>query len=738
MERRRARRYDRTKPRQAGLLARAAELRRHLAAWPPRRFVAVGLLGLVWFVLVAARLADLQIRQSGGLTARAHRQQEGVIEVAATRGPICDRFGERLAVSTPVDSIGVFPAKVRNPELTAGLLAEVLDLDPAELRRKLAKRSFQWVKRLADPGEAARVRRLNLAGLHFEKEHKRYYPKGPVLAHVLGTVGTDQQGQAGLEHFFEQELSGDSGRRLVQYDALRQRYASRLVEPPVPGAQLNLTIDRRIQMVAEKELQRAVQETQSSAGSIVVMDPKTGDILALANRPAFDPNDRERSSRELKRWRNFAVSHLVEPGSTFKLVTFAAALEENLADPAETIDCQGGAIYVGSRRIRDHKPFDALTAAEVLIRSSNVGTIKLGLRLQRQRLYEYIRRFGFGRRTGLALPGEIDGLVRAPEQWHDDSIGSVAIGQEVGVTVVQLARAVSVIANGGLLVKPRVVSSIEYPGGRREERAQPPPVRVISAKTAGVMRSLMERVVEEGTGRLAATPGYRAGGKTGTAQKIDPHTGAYSHTDYVASFAGFAPLNDPAMVAVILLDSPQGRYYGGLVAAPVFPRVATQALRFLDVPPEVKLGPPEPPAEDVPAESLADFADAPQDPPAEEAESRRDGPLLVAPGRDAAADDASGAAPRDDEKKEKAADAAEADGKSEPVDLRVTDLVAPDFRGGTVRDVVQKSASLGLDVALRGEGVAYRQWPEAGAPVLPGETIRVEFALRPERGAASP
>ena len=577
---------------------------------PAFRLVVFGVLASGWLLLVVGRLWDLQIHQAPRLAEKAQQQHRDVIEIGAPRGRIFDRSGVELARSTPVDSIGIFPSKVANSELAVELLTGVLRSDASALKAKLAKPRFQWVKRLAEPGEAERVRELALAGLHFEQESKRYYPKGTVAAHILGAVGLDHTGLAGLEQTFEAQLRGVPGEREVQVDAVGQRYASEVTREPVPGYDLVLTIDQRIQVTAEKELSRAIAETKAKAGSVVVMDPVNGDLLAVANWPTFDPNDRRPSQEALKRRDNYAVSHMIEPGSTFKVITVAASLEEKLTRPDELIDCENGRIYLGSRRIRDHKKFGVLSVAEVLARSSNVGAIKLGLRLTPERLHDYARRFGIGQQTGLPLPGEVEGLLRPWQSWHPHAIGSVAIGQEVGVSAVQIARAVSVVANGGLLVTPRVVQAIVSPEGVREEQETALPERILGAETAATMRALMERVVRGGTAMLAQTPGYRVAGKTGTAQKIDPVTDRYSTEDYVASFVGFAPVNSPSLLMVVVLDSPVGKYHGGQVAAPVFSPASRQRyLRFRDVPPELLplAREPPPPSPLFLNELLADF-----------------------------------------------------------------------------------------------------------------------------------
>ena len=738
--------------RRSAWFPRAFSVRRRVEALPSFRLLFFAILSTLWFGLAVFRLWDYQVLRVEHFADKAKRQHEGTIKIRAARGVIYDRAGEKLAFSTPVDSIGVFPRRVPNPQLTASLLAEVLGADEDAIYKKLTRTRFQWIKRLAEPGEAARIRNLSPAGIHFEKESKRHYPHGTVAAHLLGAVGVDHGGQAGLEQSFDKVLQGRPGLRLVQYDARRSYYAGRVLEEPIAGADLVLTIDHRIQVLAERGLARAMESTQSIAGSIVVMDPNSGELLAVANQPTFDPNHRVHGAEQLERRNNYALSHLIEPGSSFKIVPIAAVIEEGLATPDEMLDCQMGAIYIGSRSVRDHKPFGMLSVRQILANSSNVGTIKLGQRLEPERLYAYARKFGFGQKTGLPLPGEAAGLLRPPERWTADSMGSVPIGQEIGVTTIQLARAVSVIANGGMLVEPLIVQLVRHPGGLDEPLPRAAPKRVISARTAAIMRAMMEGVVQAGTGRLARTQGYRVGGKTGTAQKIDPETGAYSRTAYVPNFVGFAPVNNPSIVVAIVLDSPVGKYYGGSVAAPVFPLLAMQALRFRDVPPELPVLPKRPEVLRVAEEVLADFA--PNEETAEEgprmpsmpvgtsagtvwvaASSRRaSGQGTVSVQRNSPATSWLGGAslpdvgPRQEEAVQ--ADGAELVqiGRAKPVAVQVAARVVPDFRSMTVREAVALAVERGLEIELMGSGFARRQRPVAGLPAPPGQHIMIQFS----------
>ena len=685
-----------------------------------RRLLAFVLLSVAWMAMLVARLWEFQIQRGEEFSGKAASQHVEEIEIRAERGAIFDRHGVELALSPFVDSIAVFPQKVGDKATTAQALTDALGLPPGHALELLSRNGFQWVKRFAEPAQAEKLKSLvkknDLTGLHFEKEGKRYYPKGSVAAHVVGYVGVDHIGQGGLELQFDKLLTGQAGIRRVHFDALRRQYESSVVAAPIAGSSLILTIDESIQAVAESSLAAAIAQTQASAGSIVMMDPVKGDVLAMANWPTFDPNQRPRGDGDLAARQNYAISHLYEPGSTFKMVTVSAALEEGLTKPSEIIDCQNGWIYIGRRRIRDHKPYGLLTVSEIIANSSNVGAIKLGMRLGAERLHEYVRRFGFGSATGIELPGEINGLVRPAKVWRDGSVASISIGQEIGVTPLQVAQGFSVAANGGYLVKPRIVDAIRKPTGEIEQLEAAPSRRVISAETAAKMRAMMEQTVLKGTARGAYTPGYRVAGKTGTAQLIDPETRTYSSERYIASFAAFAPLNDPSIVTVIVLDSPRGReYYGGQVAAPVFPALASQALRFRDVPPTEPIGASAGRA-GAPPLFAANETLAPPRPP--EVLADRDGAILV-----------SGLAPavKSTGKQDDASDEQKAPNRGRAAKLRVTAVETPDFAGMTVREALAEAAVRGLELNMSGAGLVVRQDPPAGTPVQVGAVVHVNF-----------
>ncbi|GBC81197.1 Stage V sporulation protein D [bacterium HR10] len=667
-----------------------------------------GLLSL-WMLLLGGRLIHVQIVQQEHWRAQADRQQRRAIRVAPVRGTIYDRAGRELAKSVDAPSIFAVPMEIEDPDRTARELARILKMDLEALRGKLSeRREFVWVKRKVTPEEATAIQALGLPGIHFVTENKRTYPNGELAAHVLGYAGIDEVGLDGVEFTYDREIRGEESTVFVYRDA-RGRTYERAQRPVTRGHDLVLTLDATIQFHTERELREAVRRTGARSGIAIVLDPKTGEILALANAPTFDPNIFWRAPDEARR--NRAVRDLYEPGSVFKIVTFAAALEEGLLRPSEIIECLGGRIVLAGRAIRDHRPFFRLTAREVLEQSSNVGTIQIALRVGAERLAQYIERFGFGRRTGIELPGEARGLIRPVRRWRPVSIGAIAIGQEIGVTALQMAAAMAVIANEGVWVQPHLVRAVRSREGEVVRRADPERRRVISAATARALADLLQGVVERGTGRLAQLSGYSAAGKTGTAQQFDPRTRRYSKTRYVASFAGFAPVADPRIVVLVALDHPRTRHYGGEVAAPVFKRIAEAALHALAVPPD-RSG--ERPllalranfaSEGTGGESGFGVSETTGDGEVQLSALPSASLLKSARGLIASAQEAS------------------PNGKGpDPPLVRV-----PDFRGQGVRAVTEQCARIGLRLIVSGSGRAVRQEPMAGALVVRGTTCRVEF-----------
>ena len=515
---------------------------------------------------------------------RAQRQQNRSIPVEPRRGNIYDRNGYALAMSVDVDSVFAVPSEIHDPETTATLLGRVLDLDPQEIVARLqASRNFVFIKRKVDQDTANRVRELNLHGIYFRKEPKRFYPKRELAAQVLGYVGMDDEGLGGLEREFDDDLRGIPGQDLISIDA-RRKWFSRVEKPPDPGQNLVLTIDQTIQYIAEKELDQGMQDTQAIAGTVVVENPRTGEILALANRPTFNPNVFNRVPAESLK--NRAVSDVYEPGSVFKVVTYSAALDQHVVTPEDHVDCQHGSIEFFGMKIHDHESLGVVTIAEALAHSSDVAAIKVGMKLGDQRLYRYIKDYGFGQQTGIELPGETRGLAKPVNRWSKVSIGAISMGQEIGVTPLQTISLLSTIANDGVYTPPRIVAGELPPDSKALPVVFHPAQqhRVISTMTDAQMKKMMEGVVLFGTARRAILDGYTVAGKTGTAQKVDPATGAYSKTKYVASFIGFAPVNNPAITVAVILDSPVGLHQGGQVSAPVFKRIAQQVLEYLHVP----------------------------------------------------------------------------------------------------------------------------------------------------------
>ena len=639
------------------------------------RLMLVALTISLWGVGIAVRLFQLQVLGHRSFERQAARQSERTINLDPRRGPIVDRDGRQLAVSVDAESLYAVPQDVENPERTAAALARALEMDAAgrkELVAQLQKsRAFVWVKRKLDPGAARTVRDLQLEGVGFLTENRRYYPKRELASQVLGYVGLDNTGMSGIEYAFDDEIRGRAAKVVVTTDA-RRRPVNQTEKPSTDGRTVVLSLDESIQYVAESELERAMAETQALSGVVVVMDPRTGEVLALANRPTFNPN--RFGAFTSARWRNRAVADAYEPGSMFKVITAAAALQEKVVAPDEVLDCGRGVVEIAGIEVHDHAVFDQLRFRDVIAHSSDIGVIRVAQRLGRENFNRYMRDFGFGMVTGVELPGESAGLLKPPSKWSALSLASMSFGQEVGVTALQMAAAMSVVASGGYLMKPLVVRQVEDASGRVVKAAKPLAVRrVLEPETVDTLTDLLKGVVREGTGKKAAIPGYAVAGKTGTAQKIDA-TGHYNMVDHVASFVGFVPAARPALVVLVSLDSPRGaRNEGGDVAAPVFSRVAEHALRRLQVPPDdldrvLRMVPYRP-------ESVTPAAYHP----------------LVAPAADSRVD---GAEPG----------------------------LMPDVRGASAREAAIAAARRGLIVELKGSGRVREQAPEAGVEIEPGMT----------------
>jgi len=641
--------------------------------------VAAGAL-VLWALAIEVRLIVLQVVQHDQLIARAERQQMSTVAAPAKRGEIFDRNGRLLAYSVDADTIYAVPNEVADAAKTAAALCTALDDCTAksreELRDRLSQqRAFVYVRRRASPMQAKRVAALGLDGIAFRKESKRYYPNRELAAHLLGYVGVDNVGLSGLEATYDKTIRGREGKLLVQTDARRHVF-SRLERSPTAGASIELTIDEHLQHIAEREVRNGVEAARADGGTAVIMDPYTGEILAMASWPTFNPNDYG-DAPEIAR-RNRAVQDLYEPGSTFKLVTASAAIEEKVVTPDEIIDVSAGNIRFGSRVINDMHPTGPLTFTDVIVKSSNVGAIKVGLRIGAERMGLYIRRFGFGRPTSPDFPGESPGIVWEPSKLNDSALASVSMGYQVGVTPLQMAAAASVVANGGTLFEPHVVRAI-VKGGLRTTVEPKAVRRSILPETAATLTQIMEKVVTDGTGRNARLVSYNVAGKTGTADKLV--NGRYSPSQQNVSFVGFVPSRRPALTVIVMVDSPRvGGDTGGAIAAPIFKRIADSALRHLGVTPTINPAPPV---------MIARNQETPVTPAASVGI-----PSVVA------------------------------------MPASMTDTGLPDLRGMSAREALRELARLGMTARMEGTGIVVEQSPEAGSPLEPGATCTLVLNRR--------
>lgn len=547
-----------------------------------RRTEAACAFFFVFFLLCIARLFYIQLFRSDYLGGIAKKQHNLFVELEPRRGTIYDRNFKPQAVNLAYESVFASPNSMDENQKAAALekFVSVLKLDRAFVQERLSRnKSFVWISRKIDPGQAASLRQSKIKGIGFLKESKRCYPNGYMLSHIIGFAGMDNNGLEGLELYHDQTLAGEPGWALMQRDARSKRLnLNDRMAPAQDGLDLVLTIDEVVQYIAERELDKAYRQSRAKGASIVVLDPRSGQILAMANRPTYDLNAYKGVSKE--QMRNRSITDMYEPGSVFKIVTAAAALQENKVTETSRFFCENGEYRVASHTLHDHTPHGWLTFREVIELSSNIGTSKVAQLLGPDTLYRYIKSFGFGERTGVDLPGEIPGSIKAPRFWSKVSIACVPMGQEVGVTCLQLAVSIAAIANGGTLVRPYILKEICDKSGETVKAFPAQLVRqVISEDTAARLRKILIGVVENGTGKLAKPASFTAGGKTGTAQKLDPN-GRYSHDKYMASFVGFAPAQDPLLAIAVTIDEPRGYYYGGVVAAPVFKAVVEDVLKY--------------------------------------------------------------------------------------------------------------------------------------------------------------
>lgn len=540
------------------------------------------------FALLVLRCLNLHLSSDPKLEKRARTQYQAKIEEVPPRGNIYDALGEELAISVPAYSLAARPAKIKQMNQTVQVLAEALTTNPAALQDKIdPAKKFVWVKRALSPQERDRVEKLDLAGLDLVKGSKRFYPNREIASQVLGAVGGDNEGLGGLELFYDQYLRGDASVSTAYRDARGRAFETEetLREGPREVHNLHLTIRKNIQYVAERELDVACERFHAKSCTAVVMDPSTGGILAMASYPGFNPNSYQ--SSDISSWRNRAVTDTFEPGSTFKTILAAAALESGTVKFTDRFFCENGSLQIGDHVIHDHEKYGVLGFSEILKVSSNVGIYKIGQKLGRKNFSETIAQFGFGKKLGVDYPGEVAGYVPGVNKWQEIEFANMAFGQGLRITALQLASAYAAIANGGILYRPYLVSHVTDAEGHPILEIPPTPVRrVLSDRTASTILEVLKGVVQQGgTATQAALPGYSVAGKTGTAQKVIQ--GQYSHTKFVSSFIGIVPANRPRLVVLVSVDEPQGVNYGGLVAAPVFRKVAWEAIRDLGIPPEI-------------------------------------------------------------------------------------------------------------------------------------------------------
>jgi cell division protein FtsI (penicillin-binding protein 3) len=656
--------------------------------------IAIVILGItLWSFLILVRLVQLQIFEHGSFVQIATQRQQVTRSIFPPRGILYDSHMDELATSVPVSTAIAEPRRIKNIPAVAHRIAEALEMNPQELQGRMmdpARKSFMVIKRRIDPNAEKRIEALGIEGIYFVEESMRVYPNRELACQTLGFVNMNGDGTYGVEQQYDKELKGKEGVFSFDVDARRRSFRVKVDKPPVQGHSLVLTIDKSIQYIVDRELAAGVEKAKALNGIAFVMESETGRVLALSNYPQFNSNTY--NEYEADRWRNRAISDAFEPGSTFKVVVAASALDAGLTRADEMIDCQLGSIAIGKHVFHDHKGYGLLTFGQILEFSSNVGAAKLGLRLGPQRLYESMRNFGFGSKTGIDLPGEIAGLVRDPRDWSGLSIGAISFGQEVGVTSVQILNAINTIANGGYRVHPYIVERIIDEKGDLVSVNTPERVRIISPRTAEAVSNAFEGVVLRGTGKRAALEGYRSAGKTGTAQKIE--NGHYSPSKYVSSFIGFAPVPHPRLTILVQINEPKGSHYGGDVSAPVFQKIAQEALLQLRVPPDPSLPLPQfkPLLADASSEDYLPDAVQPLKP--------------------------SGKATKD---------------LPEPEEIAVqvgggAKVTLPDFRGLGKRTVLERCTALGINLQASGAGVAVFQSPVPGTKIALAATCNVTFA----------
>lgn len=550
------------------------------------RITFLFILFIIFYFLLIYRLYNIQVIQSNKFEEIAQQEHLTSLSIEGERGNIYDRNLKKLVVNVNIQSLFAIPPKIENPREAALKISLILNLETKEVLDKLnQKRPFVWIKRKLNETEVEEIKKLNLEGLDFLKESKRFYPKKYLASNLMGFVGIDNQGLEGLELFFDQELKGLPGLVVLERDALGGKIPLSIKELNThrDGNSIVLTIDEFIQYITEEALDKAFQKYKAKAGVAIVVEPKTGEVLAMAVRPSYDPNYFNKYTLDL--WRNLAITNTYEPGSTFKIVTIATALEEGVVKLDDQFYCKGWTNYNG-HIFHDIHQHGSQNLTDIVKNSCNVGIIQAGTRLEQKVFEKSIRNFGFGMLTEINLPGEANGLIRSSKDWSKMSLASISIGQEISVTPIQLIMAISAIANRGTLMKPLIVKEILDSNQNSVKVFKPKPVRqVVSAETALTMTKILEQVVIDGTGMEAKLDEYQVAGKTGTGQIFDFATGKYSNSAYTSLFVGYVPAENPKISILILLDQPKGSYYGGTVAAPVFKEIASKVLPYLSIPP---------------------------------------------------------------------------------------------------------------------------------------------------------
>lgn len=555
-----------------------------------RTFILLSLF-LIWLVVIIFRLVRFQIIEYSYFKTKVTAQNQNIEPVIPKRGTIFDRSGVILARSVPRQSVFYIPFKEEPIELQLEKIQKlktILDLSGREfqiIKQRIEKnKTFIWIKRKIDPEKVKKVKDLahSGTGIYLREENKRFYPHGDLGSHIIGRVNIDDAGASGIEFKHNSVLAGEQGKSLILRDAKRKKYRLETIKEPISGKDVYLTIDETIQYIAQKALQKAVDKASASWGSVIISKPDSGEILGMATYPTSDLNQPPPNQELI---RNRAIHHIFDPGSTFKIITASAALETKKVSLTDTFDCSEGAIHIAGKTIRDHHRYEILSFPEVIINSSNVGTIQVGMRVGDKDLYKTINQFGFGQRTGIDLPGEERGIFRNLDRWTSISIASLSIGYEISVTAIQMLQAINIIANKGVSVPPRIVKKTSESYENTNEMFENQK-RVISRETASTISSILQEVVRKGTGTAAQIKGYSIAGKTGTAQKLNPSTKQYSSSQHAAIFVGFVPAEKPFISIIVIIDSPKGPYYGGLVAAPVFREISAQILRYCHIPPK--------------------------------------------------------------------------------------------------------------------------------------------------------